>query len=197
MLCQFLLYNGVNELYVYIYPLCLGPPSPPPSHPSRSLQSTELSSLCYTAGSYQLSILHMVVYICQSQSPNSYPSMSTCRFSTSASLFLPYKQVHLYHFSRFHIFCEQNSLGLCYEIILHCVWVTPGELNEKENVYQFISRASLGVLRFQQVCERERKCFENLIRITYQVQEQMIRKWKMELGTKEPQDIHLEIGKEV
>ena len=36
------------------------------SHPSRSSQSTELSSLSYTAAS----ILHVVVYICQSWSPN-------------------------------------------------------------------------------------------------------------------------------
>ena len=58
MLCQFLLYNEVNQLYVYLYPLPLGPPShPSPSHPSRSLQSTKLSSLCYAAGSHQLSIL--------------------------------------------------------------------------------------------------------------------------------------------
>ena len=62
MFCQFLLYNRVNQLYVHIYPLPLGPPSPhhPPSHPSRSSQSTELSSLCYTAGTHQLSVLHMV-----------------------------------------------------------------------------------------------------------------------------------------
>ena len=35
------------------------PPTPP--HPSRSSQSTELSSLCYTAGSHQLSVLQKVV----------------------------------------------------------------------------------------------------------------------------------------
>ena len=45
--------------------------------PYRSLQSIEQSSLCYTAGSYQLSILRIVVYICQSQSPNlSLPPLS-------------------------------------------------------------------------------------------------------------------------
>ena len=44
------------------------------SFPFRSPQSTEQSSLCYTIGSHQLSILYIVVYICQSQSPNSsYP----------------------------------------------------------------------------------------------------------------------------
>ena len=34
----------------------------PQSHPSRSSQNSELNSLCYTAASRQLSILHMVVY---------------------------------------------------------------------------------------------------------------------------------------
>ena len=36
MLCWFLLYTEVNQLYVYIYPFPLGSPShpPPPSHPS-------------------------------------------------------------------------------------------------------------------------------------------------------------------
>ena len=65
MLCQFLLYN-MNQLLVYMYPL----PREPPSHPSRSSLSPELSSLCYIAASYQLSILYMVVYICQCYSLN-------------------------------------------------------------------------------------------------------------------------------
>ena len=52
MLCQFLLCNSVNQLYVY--PLLLSLPSPP--QPSRSSQSTKLSSLCYTAASHQLGV---------------------------------------------------------------------------------------------------------------------------------------------
>ena len=44
--------------------------------PYRPLQSTEQSSLCYTVGPYQLSILYIVVCICQSQSPN----LSLCPF---------------------------------------------------------------------------------------------------------------------
>ena len=36
---------------------------PPQSHPSRSSQSTQLSSRCYTAAFHQLAILHMDVYI--------------------------------------------------------------------------------------------------------------------------------------
>lgn len=45
MLCSFLLYNRVGQLYEYIYPLPLEHP-PAPSHPSSSSQSTEQNSLC-------------------------------------------------------------------------------------------------------------------------------------------------------
>ena len=41
------------------------------SFPVRSPQITEQRSLCDTVGSHQLSVSYMVVYICQSQSPNS------------------------------------------------------------------------------------------------------------------------------
>ena len=68
MSCQFLLYNKVNQLYVYIYipispPSCASFPSSL-SHPSRWTQSAKLISLCYAAASHQLFILHLVVYIC-------------------------------------------------------------------------------------------------------------------------------------
>ena len=80
MVCQFLLYNKVNQLYIYIYPhipslLCLSPTHP--SHLSRWSQSTELISLCYAAAYHQLSILHLVVYICP------------CHYLTSSQLTLP------------------------------------------------------------------------------------------------------------
>ena len=75
-LYQFLLYSNVNQLYVYIYraPFSLL------FFPFRSPQSTEKSSLCYRVGSLQLSVLYVVVYICQS--PSSSHSL-LCSFNLS------------------------------------------------------------------------------------------------------------------
>ena len=61
----------MNQLYVYIYPnifslLRLPPTLPIP--PLRWSQSTELISRCNAAASHKLSILHLVVYICQCHS---------------------------------------------------------------------------------------------------------------------------------
>ena len=79
---------------------------PPPSYPSGSSQSTELSSrairqlpaCCLTHGSVArqpYSLSHLLLPRCP---------VSTSQFSPSASLFLPCKQVRQYHFSRFRIF---------------------------------------------------------------------------------------------
>ena len=59
----------ISQKYTYISSLLSLPH--PPSHPSSSSQSTELSSLCCTAASHQPSILHTVVYMCQCYSLNS------------------------------------------------------------------------------------------------------------------------------
>ena len=66
MVCQFLLYNKVNQLYICSHISSLL--RLPPSHPSRWSQSTKLISLCYAAASHQLSVLRLVVYICPCQS---------------------------------------------------------------------------------------------------------------------------------
>ena len=86
VVCQFLLYNKVNQLYIYIYPhissllhlppTCISLP-PSLSHPSRWSQSTQLISLCYAAASHQPSVLRLVVYI------------SPCHSLTSSQLTLP------------------------------------------------------------------------------------------------------------
>ena len=64
MLCLFLLYNSVNQLSVYSFPLL-----PPPRHPSGSSQSPQLGSLC---PSHQPLLLHVVAYGCQCQAPISF-----------------------------------------------------------------------------------------------------------------------------
>ena len=105
MLCQFLLYNKVNQLYIYIYPhilslLCIPPPRP--SHPSRWSQSTELISLCYVAASHQLFYFSQSIYVnatlpLRPNLPFPLP-VSSKPFSMSASLFLSCHQVHQNHF---------------------------------------------------------------------------------------------------
>ena len=65
MLCYFLPYHNMCQLYVYRYPL---PPTPPPSHPSRSSQSAELSFLCYAAASHQPYLTHESVKMSVTQS---------------------------------------------------------------------------------------------------------------------------------
>ena len=60
---------------IMIHPVPLEPPphrpAPCPSHPSRSSQSSELSSLCCSAASDQRAVSHTMVYICQGYCPNS------------------------------------------------------------------------------------------------------------------------------
>ena len=54
--------------------------------------------------------------------PFHFPVMSTCPFFMSASLFLPWKKVHLYHFSRVHI--NVLTFDICFSGLVHSVWQT-------------------------------------------------------------------------
>ena len=49
------------------------------------------------------------------------PLVSICLFSTSVSLFLPCKPVHLYHFSRFHIYALTYDICFSLSDLLHSV----------------------------------------------------------------------------
>ena len=104
---------------------CLLDLPPPSSQPTRLSQSTELSSLCYTAGSHQLSILHIVSLFMSNLIsqfiPHSPSPVSTHPFSTSTFLFLPCKQLYLYHFSRFHIYALIYNICLSLSDLLHSV----------------------------------------------------------------------------
>ena len=83
MLFQFLLQNKVDQLYVYIYPLFFVI-----SFPFRSWKRIQQSTLCYTVVSHQLSALHILVYICQSQFSNSFHPLSPLVIHTFVSLHL-------------------------------------------------------------------------------------------------------------
>ena len=65
MLCQFLLYNEVNQIYIYTYIVFFQL-----LFQYRSVQSIEQSSSCCTVSPYQCSILYIAVCICQPQSPS-------------------------------------------------------------------------------------------------------------------------------
>ena len=90
----------ISHKYTYIPPFWISPrppnhklplilqPLPPPtkSHPSKLLQSMRLSSLGYTATSNYLSLLQMVLYICQCYSLNSFqPLLPTLHQQVSNS----------------------------------------------------------------------------------------------------------------
>ena len=94
----------ISYIYTHIPSLLDLPAALHPSHSSGSSQSTELSSLCYTATSHKLSVLHMVVCICRNCSqfvpPSPSPSASTSLFPVSVSPFLPWKWAPLHHFSK-------------------------------------------------------------------------------------------------
>lgn len=78
---------------------------PPPILPFQVLMEhlAELS-LYQAAASPWLAVLYMAVQMRQSQFIPPSPTVSTRLFSTPVSLFLPSKQVYLYHFSRFYIY---------------------------------------------------------------------------------------------
>ena len=90
-------------------------------HPSRSPQSTELSSLGYTAR-FPLAIyftddhVYMLILLSQFVPRSPFLTVPIALFSKSVSLFLPSKYVHLYHFSRVHIFLI-NQLKLCHSVM--------------------------------------------------------------------------------
>ena len=117
MVYQFLLYNKVNQLYIYIYPHISSLLHFPPSHTSYPTPlGHHKAPSCSPCAMQQLPTSYLF-YIWQciyvnailSQCPSlPFTSMTSSLFSTSASLFLPYHQVHQYHFSRFHIYASNG-----------------------------------------------------------------------------------------
>ena len=113
MLCQFLLYNKVNQLYVYIYPHISSLLSLPPTLPIPPLQvvtkhGADLPVLC---SCFPLAIYLFYIWQCiyvnttLSLRPSlPFPlSVSSSPFSTSESLFLSCSQFLHNHFFFFYI----------------------------------------------------------------------------------------------
>ena len=65
--------------------------------------------------------------------------VSICLFSTFVSQFLPCKQVHLYHFSRIHIYALIYDICFSLSDLLHSVWqsLDPFTLNKWPNLVPF------------------------------------------------------------
>ena len=140
MFCQFLLYNKVKQLYVHIYPhisSLLGLPPTLPIPPLQVVTKHELISLFYAAASHQLYILQLVVCICPCHSlissqltlppPRVLKSILYVFVFTpvlplgSSEPFLSCKPVHLYHFSRFHIYALIYDICFSLSDFLHSV----------------------------------------------------------------------------
>ena len=68
------------------------------------------------------------------------PLVSICLFSTSLSLFLPCKPVHLYHFSRFHIYALIYNICFSLSDLLHSVWqsLDPSTSQQMTHFHSFL-----------------------------------------------------------
>ena len=128
MVCQFVLYNKVNQLCIYIYPHISSLLHLPPSHPSSWSQSTELISLCYTTASHQLFYIWQCIYVHATLSlcpslPFPLPVSSSPFSSRSVSLFLSCPQVlhdHFFFF-RFHIYVLAYCICFSLSDLIHSV----------------------------------------------------------------------------
>ena len=99
-------------------------PPPLPIPPSRSSQSTKLSSLFYIYSKFPLAIyfthgsVFMLSLISKFIAPSPSHPVTTCLFSASVCRFLPWKYVHLYHFSRFYIYVLIYDIFFSFQLTL-------------------------------------------------------------------------------
>ena len=74
----------------------------------------DLSSMYYTVNFHRLCNFTHIMYVFWGYSLHLahplLPSVSTSLFSMTASPLLPYRQVHQYHLSRFHIYIHQYMI---------------------------------------------------------------------------------------
>ena len=134
MLCQFLLYNTVNQLYIDIYPhipsiLRLPPTLPIPPLQVVTKHQADLPVLCscFPLAIYQLSILHLVVYTCPCYSLTSsqftLPPPHVLKSILYICVFIPVLPLgssELFFF-RFHIYMVAYSICFSLSDLLHSV----------------------------------------------------------------------------
>ena len=138
MLCQFLLYNKVNQLYINIYHHISSLLRLPPIVPIPPLQvvtkhqadlpvlcSCFSLAICFTFGSVYMSMLlsHFVP-----ASP-SHPTMSSSPFSMSAFLFLSGPQIHK------NLFFFLDAVHMCQHTVYVFLFLTYFTLYDRLQVH--------------------------------------------------------------
>ena len=130
MLCQFLLYNKVNQLYIYIYPhissLLHLPPSHPPYPPTQVVTkhrwspcAMRLLPTSYLFYIWQCIYIHVTLSLCPSL-PFPLPVSSSPFSSRSASLFPSCPQVLHDHF----FVCFLDSIYMCQHTVFVFLFLT-------------------------------------------------------------------------
>ena len=91
--------------------------------PSRSSQWAKLGSLLYSNFSPAIHFTHGNVHMSRLPSPfiplAPSPTVSTSPFSMSASPFLPCREIHRYHFYRFHVYTLIYDICFSLSDLLH------------------------------------------------------------------------------
>ena len=125
---------------MHMYLLPFEPPSPLTSHPSRS---TRLGSLCYTAASHYLSVLHMILCICRCYFFNSsYPLLTFSLFPLLCpQVHSPSLHLLSFHVSRFisaicldSVYIYINIQYLFFSFWLTSLCTTEGCLKERKDI---------------------------------------------------------------
>ena len=154
-MCYLQVYYEVNQPYIYIYLFPLGRF---PSHLGTREHWIELPVL-YRRFSWVIYLIHSSVHILvpiHTRPLSPYPKGSTHLFSTSVSLFLPCKQVQLYHFSRLHMYALIYDVCFSLSDLLNPVWQSLDPFTSVQNGrISFLRRGKLGVILLKMKTEAE------------------------------------------
>ena len=135
MLCQFLLYNKVNQLYIYIYPHISSPFRLPPTFPIPPFQlvtkqQADLPVLCdcfplaiyFTFGSVYMSIYTLLLchFVPAYHSPSPCPQVHSLVGLGLYSCLIP-RFFMTFFFFRFHIYVLAYSICFSLSDLLHSV----------------------------------------------------------------------------